>query len=532
MRQFLFLPLIFCHWQGRFIKTAIEYTTIYTAMNSHIKQLVILGGGSAGWMTAAMLSKQLGKAVAITLIESEQIGTVGVGEATIPPIQNFNKLLEIDENDFLSQCNGSIKLGIEFENWRRTNHKYMHPFGRFGLDFDYMPFPYFWLQAKLQGHKSELEHYSLAWHLANKNKFTPSGAIDSPLASAFDHAYHFDATLYAAYLRQYAEHRNVTRVEGIVEQMKKNPETGFIERLILSNGQTIEADFFIDCSGQRALLIGDELDEPLEDWSEYLFNDSAVAIQTAHMKSVSPYTRSVAHHAGWQWRIPLQTRMGNGNVYCSEFMSKGEAEQKLLDDVDGPTLTEPNHIRFKTGVRQQSWKHNCVAIGLSAGFLEPLESTSLHLIQSAIMRLVRLFPDRQCHTLLQQEFNRETYLEYVRIRDFIVLHYKATERDDSEYWRRCREMDIPESLQQRLELFKQHGHLSIHDKELFKHDNWLAVLVGQGVMPEDVAPVLLGKNQLDLDKSLASLSAQLEKLAANSLSHEMFLMKHCAHKPK
>lgn len=499
-------------------------------MSTLIKNLVILGGGSAGWMTAAMLSKQLGKSVNITLIESEQIGTIGVGEATIPPIQNFNKLLEIDEMTFLSKCNGSIKVGIEFENWLRPNHKYMHPFGSYGVDFDYMPFPYFWLQAKLNGHPSELQEYSLAWQMATNNKFTQAESINSPLAASFDHAYHFDASLYAAFLREYSEANGVVRVEGKVSNVAKNDESGFITSLTLENGQKVEADFYVDCSGQRALLIKGALEQDLEDWSDYLFNDSAVAIQTAHMKSVSPYTRSIAHKCGWQWRIPLQTRMGNGNVYCSQFMDAGEAEALLLNDVKGPTLNEPNHIRFKTGVRQQSWSNNCVAIGLSAGFLEPLESTSLHLIQSAIMRLVRLFPDAQCSEILREEFNRETYQEYVRIRDFIILHYKATQRDDSDYWNHCRNMSIPDSLQQRLELFKQHGHLSIHDKELFKQDNWLAVLTGQGVLPEAVAPIMSGKQDLDLDKTLESIKKSLKGIAANSKSHEMFLMQNCAFK--
>lgn len=503
--------------------------------SDHIKDLIIVGGGSAGWMTAAMLAKQLGPGVNIRLIESEQIGTIGVGEATIPPIQNFNRILGIDENEFLSSCNGSIKLAIQFENWRNIGHSYMHPFGKFGVDFDYMSFPYYWLkdtiEKRAQGkpHR-ELEAYSVAWHLAGNKKFTQPDTDPSSLGSRFDYAFHFDAGKYAEFLRKYSETLGVQRTEGKISKVFNSPDNGYIERLELDSGESFTADFFIDCSGQRALLLGDNLDVGFESWSQWLLNDRAVAIQTAHMSAAAPYTRSIAHHAGWQWRIPLQTRMGNGNVYSSQFMSDQEALDTLLNSVEGPTLTEPNFIKFKTGKRKEVWKHNCLAIGLSAGFLEPLESTSLHLIQTAIMRLVRLFPTKQVSQNLVNTYNQEAQSEYEMIRDFIILHYNATERDDSEYWRYCKGMALPPSLTSRLELYKEHGHLMVHDKELFKQENWMAVLAGQNVLPESVGPVMASRNQLDIDKTFDALYKSMNKIQADAKSHEMYLMKTCPFK--
>ncbi len=504
--------------------------------SQHIKNIVIVGGGSAGWMTAAMLAKQLGQRVSITLVESDEIGTIGVGEATIPPIKNFNRILGIDETEFLSFCNGSIKLAIEFENWTRIGHKYMHPFGSFAADFDYMSFPYYWLKANAEGYQRNLEEFSYAWHLASNNKFHPPSLDRNSLASTFDYAFHFDASQYALFLRNYSEGLGVKRIEGKVSNVQLCPHSGNISKLELeqnsehSGCDVLSADFFIDCSGQRALLLGDALGVGFESWQHYLLNDRAVAVQTAHMKTLSPYTRSIAHHAGWQWRIPLQTRMGNGNVYSSQYMSEQEAEALLLSSVEGPTLTEPKHIKFKTGRRQQFWQKNCVAIGLSAGFLEPLESTSLHLIQSGIMRLVRLFPDMSMSETLQQEYNNSTVKEYEAIRDFIILHYNATERDDSEYWRHCSNIDIPESLKSRIALYKEHGHLMIHDKELFKHENWMAVLAGQNVLPQSVGPVMASRNALDLNKTLESIYNNMKQTATSAVSHEMYLMKNCPFK--
>jgi tryptophan halogenase len=499
-------------------------------MNKNIESLVILGGGSAGWMTAAMLSHQLNGEINITLVESDQIGTIGVGEATIPPIQNFNRILGIDESEFLSKCNGSIKLGIEFENWGKDKTSYMHPFGKLGVDVDYIPFPYFWLKSHFSGNKKPIEFYSLANHLAKQNKFIDAQHIPEPFKSGFDHAYHFDAGLYAAYLRGYAEQRGVQRVEGRVTAITQH-SNDFIQSIILDNGEQIHADFFVDCSGQKALLLSEHLGVGLESWQKYLINNSAIAIQTAHMTAVKPYTRSIAHDLGWQWRIPLQTRVGNGIVYSDQFSDDEQALNTLLDSVEGPKLTEPNNVKFETGVKRQVWKHNCLAIGLSAGFLEPLESTSLHLIQTAIMRLVRLFPDKTCSNQLQHQYNAATKKEYESIRDFIILHYKATQRADSPYWQYCREMPIPDSLAERLSLYKEHGHLDIHDKELFKQDNWLAVLLGQFEYPMGVAPIMLGKGHINSDELMLKVEQELSQITSTGIGHESYLMKYSPYVP-
>lgn len=501
-------------------------------MTKQLSKIVILGGGSAGWMTAAMLAKQLNNQIQITLIESEKIGTIGVGEATIPPIQNFNRLLEIDENEFLSRCNGSIKLGIEFQNWGKIGDSYMHPFGKLGVDFDYMPFPYFWLQQKLRGKVADIQEFSLAWQLANKKKFCPIEAVRPELQNGYDYAYHFDATSYAAFLREYSENRGVTRVEGQVTEVNTCATSGFVTSMVMDNQNIIDADFFIDCSGQKALLLGETLKVDFNNWSEYLLNDSAVAVQSAHMQSVDPYTKSIAHSCGWQWRIPLQTRMGNGNVFSSQFMDMEQGTELLLSEIQGPTLSEPNKIRFKTGKRQKVWSKNVLAIGLSAGFLEPLESTSLHLVQSAIMRLIRLFPDKTMSATLLDEYNRATDEEYEMIRDFIILHYKATQRDDSEYWRYCSEMEIPTSLQEKLAMYLEYGHIKVRDEELFKQDNWLAVLIGQHQLPSQSAPILTGKTQFDFQQISTQITKVMEQQVAQSLSHEMYLIKHCRYKAK
>ena len=499
--------------------------------NNAIENIVIVGGGSAGWMTAAMLSQQLQGNCNITLIESEQIGTIGVGEATIPPIKMFNNILGIKENDFLKQCNGSIKLGIQFENWLQKEQAYFHQFGRFGADFDYIPFPYFWLESHKQGNPLSLQEYSPTWHMAKNNKFIPPATDKRSLFSGMDYAYHFDAGLYAAYLKQQATSKGVTAIDGIIEQVHLDNETGFIDSVQLQTGEQYKADLFGDCSGIRALLLGQALNVDFVDWSEHLLCDSAVAMQTSHVESIRPYTRSIAHHAGWQWRIPLQTRMGNGNVFSSKFMSDEEATELLSQTVTGEPLTEPRVIKFKPGRRTKFWHKNCVAVGLSAGFLEPLESTSLHLIQKAIMRLVSYFPDKSCNEVNTERYNQITTEEYEHIRDFIILHYKATERDDSDFWQYCRTMSIPESLQERMALFEQDGHLIVKDSELFKHDSWLAVLIGQGIIPKQSAPIMAFKQQVNLEQTLEAMHKNMTQTVAKIPSHEMYLAQNCRYKP-
>lgn len=496
-----------------------------------ITQLVIAGGGSAGWMTAAMLASQLQGNVRITLVESDDIGTIGVGEATIPPIKRFNTMLGIDENEFLARCNGSIKLGIQFENWGAIGDRYFHQFGRFGTDFDYIPFPYFYLKAQSDGLNLPIEEFSAAWQLAKRNKFVPPNTDPRSLFSGYDYAYHFDAGRYARFLRDYATQRGVVRQEGKIARVVKRDNDGFIQQLVLADGQVISGDFFIDCTGLRCLLLSEALGVGFVSWADYLLNDSAVAMQTSADPTLRPYTRSIAHHAGWQWRIPLQTRTGNGNVFSSRFMSDDEATQLLTSTVDGKPLTEPRIIRFQTGHRAKFWQHNCVAIGLSAGFLEPLESTSLHLIQRGIMRLLSLFPDKRCAQEDIDEYNTSTQLEYEQIRDFIVLHYHATTREDSPYWQYCRQMAIPQTLRDKLQLFKRHGHLRIDDKELFKQDSWLAVLLGQHIWPQRPAPITALKTELDIARSLQAMQRHLADTATTLSGHEQYLMKYCRFKP-
>jgi len=492
-----------------------------------IKNIVIVGGGSAGWMTAAMLAHQLESNISIALVESDSIGTVGVGEATIPPIKSFNRILGIDENDFIKKCNGSIKLGISFENWPRKNHQYFHPFGRFAVDFDYMPFPYFWQKYQASGNTTPLHEYASAWQLAKHNKFSLPAKDPKSLFSGYDYAYHFDAGLYANYLADYAKKRGVIRQEGKITQVNCHADNGFINTVTLESGQQISGDLFIDCSGANALLIEKALGVNFIDWSDNLLCDRAIAVQTSHQKSISPYTRSIAEQAGWQWRIPLQTRMGNGSVYSSQFVDDQTAMDELLSKVEGELLTDPKMIKFKVGRRESFWHKNCVAIGLSAGFLEPLESTSLHLVQRAIMRLVYLFPSKQCEAVNQKLYNQQTVEEYEHIRDFIVLHYHATERDDSEFWRYCQHMALPTALTEQLALFTTHGHLILNSKDLFKQDNWLAVLTGQNILPKAVAPIMSFKQRLDLPRTMKSILQTLESNVKQLPKHQQYLQQHC-----
>lgn len=496
-----------------------------------IQNIVIVGGGSAGWMSAAMLSKQLESRVNITLVESDDIGTVGVGEATIPPIKSFNRMLGIDENDFLKHCNGSIKLGISFENWPTQHHQYFHPFGRFAVDFDYIPFSYFWNKHRSASNAKPLQEYASAWHLAKHQKFSLPSKDPKSLFSGFDYAYHFDAGLYANYLKNFATKLGVKRQEGKVTQVDTRKDNGFISSVTLASGEQIKGDLFIDCSGSSALLIGKTLGVKFLDWSKNLLCNRAIAVQTSHQKPIVPYTRSIAKTAGWQWRIPLQTRMGNGSVHASEFIDEQTAIDELVDSVDGELLTEPRVINFEVGRREKFWDKNCVAIGLSSGFLEPLESTSLHLIQRSIMRLIYLFPNTQCDEINTQLYNKQTTVEYEHIRDFIILHYKATQRDDSEFWRYCQHMEIPDTLQNQIDLFSTHGHLDINAKDLFKQDNWLAVLTGQNILPKSIAPIMAYKQKIDLTRTMNSFYDNMDKTVQSLPSHEAYLKKYCPFSP-
>jgi tryptophan 7-halogenase len=492
-----------------------------------IRSIVIVGGGSAGWMTAAALAQNLKQDCVITLIESEEIGTVGVGEATIPPIRTFNEMLGIDEREFVKQTKGSFKLGIEFVDWAKIGHRYFHPFGPHGRDFDVVPLHQYWLRARADGETASLDDHSMAWAMARDGRFNRPSADPRSVLSTFDYAYHFDAGLYARYLRQYSEERGVVRIEGKVGDVAVNGETGFVESVTMEDGHVLAADFFIDCSGFRGLLIEGALKTGYEDWSHWLPCDRAVAMPCENVGPPTPYTRSTAREAGWQWRIPLQHRTGNGYVYCSQFMDEGRAAELLASRLDGKALGDPRPLRFVTGKRKRNWKKNVVAIGLSSGFLEPLESTSLHLIQANISKLLALFPDRSFDQATIDEFNRISSNETERIRDFLILHYKLTTRDDSELWRYTAAMDIPDTLQLKIDHFRRYGRLVAREMDLFAPASWLAVHIGQFNDPIGTDP-LADFRGIDGREWLGKLRTAMVAEASRLPKHEQFIAQHCA----
>ena len=491
-----------------------------------IKNIAIIGGGTAGWMTAAALVNALQGGCNITLVESDAIGTVGVGEATIPPLKLFNASLGIDENDFLRNTQGSFKLGIEFVNWGQNGHRYLHPFGQYGADFDIVPVHQYWLKARSEGHNAPIDEYSLACVAAYKGRFQRPMNDRRMVQSTYDYAYHLDAGLYARYLRNYSEQRGVERIEGRVEEVLQDSESGNIEGVCLEGGRKVEADFFIDCSGFRGLLIEGALNSGYEDWTHWLPCDSAVAVPCSSSDDFTPYTRSTAHDAGWQWRIPLQHRTGNGYVYCSRYINQEAAAEKLLANLDGRPLADPLFLKFRAGRRNKFWNKNCVAIGLSAGFMEPLESTSIHLIHSSINRILALLPDRDFAPLAVTEFNRITGEEYERVRDFLILHYHLTQREDSELWRYCRNMDIPDELQYRIDHFRSYGRLVSPGPELFQNPSWLAVHIGQLNWPERYDP-MVDQRGIDWKPRLDSLRKVIGEAANAMPTHRMFVRKNC-----
>lgn len=490
-----------------------------------IRRVVILGGGSSGWMTAAALAKSLQRDCEITLIESEEIGTIGVGEATIPPIKQFNQMLGIDEGEFLRRTKGSLKLGIRFVNWSAQGHEYFHPFGSYGRAFDLVQIQHFWQRARALGKAESLDDYCMAWAAAKAGRFSPPSPDPRHVLSTYDYAYHFDAALYARYLREYAEVRRVRRVEGKVLSVQQNAESGFVESLTMENGDVIEGELFIDCSGMRALLIEDTLKTGYENWNHWLPCDRAVAVPSESV-SFNPYTLSTAHGAGWQWRIPLQHRTGNGHVYSSAYMDDDQAAQILLCNIEGKALAEPRIIRFVTGRRKQCWNKNVIAIGLSSGFLEPLESTSLHLVQAGISKLLAYFPDRSFDPLVIQEFNRVAAAEVERIRDFIILHYHLTTRTDSAMWQHCAHMSIPDTLQYKIDHFKRFGRLIPGDMDLFGNASWLAVHIGQMNWPERNDP-LIDYRELDGVGYLENLRTAMAAAAQGLPTHRAWVDRHC-----
>lgn len=474
-------------------------------------------------MTAALMVKVLGKVIDITLVESEKIGTIGVGEATIPPIINFNRALGLDEREFLKATKGTVKLGIQFDGWYKEGESYMHAFGNIGKNFPFCDFHHFWLKSRMNGDTSSLWDYSLNYQAAIRNKFSSLAQIKGTNLPGLSYAYHFDAGLYAQFLRRYSEGKGVKRIEGIVKEIKVRPDSGFIDSLQLEDDQVVDGDLFVDCTGLSALLIEKTLGVGFEEWSQWLPCDSAMAVPSASVKPIAPYTRSIAHAAGWQWRIPLQHRTSNGMVYSSAHWSDDQAREALMNNLDAEALSEPKVIRFRTGRRHQQWNKNVVSLGLSSGFLEPLESTSIHLIQSAAIRLSKLFPHRGIKLQEVAEFNRQSQMEVERIRDFIILHYKANRRRDSDFWRDCEDMDIPISLGDKMELFRNTGKLFRDYDDLFTEIAWLQVMIGQGILPEDCHPLADGLSQEQMADLMASLKTLIHGTVTRLPEHGQFL---------
>ncbi|KRC78233.1 tryptophan halogenase family protein [Sphingomonas sp. Root241] len=487
-----------------------------------VKRVVIAGGGTAGWVAAAALVKQLGPLIDITLVESDEIGTVGVGESTIPTSRSFHELLGINEQAFMRATQATFKLGIAFENWGQIGDRYIHSFGEIGTRSTWMAdFHHFWLEAREQGFGGSLADYCFELQASEAGKFAKAEGLP------INYAYHLDATLYARFLRGLAEPAGVKRVEGKIARVLQHPETGFITALVLESGVNIEGDLFLDCTGFRALLIEKTLQTGYEDWTRYLATNSAFAVQTRSVGPAIPLTRAIAHEAGWRWRIPLQHRVGNGIVFCSEFMSDEDARAKLLNDIDGDPLIEPRLIRYQTGARRKVWNKNCVALGLASGFIEPLESTSIHLVKVAVTRLIQEFPFGGCHEAIANRFNDQSRHEIEGIRDFITLHYHLTQRDDSPFWDRCRTMEIPDSLAQRMALFRDDAHAYQDGNDLFRVDSWVQVLLGQGLAPTSYHRLAKMMDPDELRTALGTLKANIDKGVARMPSHQEFLAQYC-----
>jgi tryptophan 7-halogenase len=496
-----------------------------------LSRVVIVGGGSAGWMTAAALARLVPAGTAVTLVESDEIGTVGVGEATIPPLLDFNAALGIDENAFVAATQGTFKLGIAFEDWGHVGNRYVHPFGKYGRSTHGISFHQIWLRQHLLGrpetNPGAFDHYAISIEAAARGRFSKPAGDPEAVLSGLAYAYHFDAGLYAKFLRDRAEGQGVVRVEGKIAQVDQSGETGFLTAVLLEDGRRIEGDFFVDCSGFRALLIGEALGVSYRSWQHWLPCDSAVAMPSAPVAPPVPYTRSIADRAGWRWRIPLQHRVGNGHVYSSAHIDDDAARRALIAGLDGEPLAEPRVLRFTAGRREKMWDKNCVAIGLSAGFVEPLESTSIHLIQSGIFRLMALFPDRNFAPVEVEAYNRSLIDEYEHVRDFIVLHYHASTRTDSDFWNYCRTMDIPDSLAARLDLWRGKGRV-FRGANLFTEESWTAVLLGQGIIPGNADPLVAMLPVEETAAFLTHMRGIIAQTAEAMPRHEDYIARHCA----
>jgi tryptophan halogenase len=493
-----------------------------------VVDIVVVGGGTAGWMTASALVKLLPGRCRVQLVESEAIGIVGVGEATLPHIRAFNEKLGINEAEFMSRTRATFKLGIEFRDWARIGDSYIHPFGTFGSGQGEVDFHQYWLRMKHEGVEvPELEQFSAACMIARLNRFELPSTDPQRLDSTFGYAYQFDANLFAPYLRALAEGLGAKRTEGRIVAVHRNGESGDVESVELESGERIAGDLFVDCSGFVSLLLGKALGEPFQNWSKWLPADRAVAMPCRTETAVTPYTSAIAMHSGWRWRIPLQHRTGNGYVYSSAFLSDADAAEALVGAVEGEPIAGPRQLRFVAGRRERSWVHNVVGVGLSSGFLEPLESTSIYLIQAAITALLELFPGKAIADSDRDEFNRLVDLEYDRIRDFLILHYHCTERDDSEFWNYVRTMSIPDSLEEKLDLFRRRGRVVKYREGCFLDASWIAVYLGQRVFPHghdmraDAAPkeMLLG--------DMAALHREIRATAERMPDHVGHIARYC-----
>jgi tryptophan halogenase len=488
---------------------------------THPRRIVIAGGGTAGWMAAAAIARTLGRTVDLTLVESDAIGTIGVGESTIPPLVTYNRLLNINEAEFMRATQATFKLGILFDDWKEIGTRYFHSFGLTGKDHWSAGFQHFWLHGRTRGHEQPYDEYCLELIAALQGKFAhlPDDRMN--------YAYQLDSTLYAKFLRAMAEADSTRRVEGKIANVELDGESGDIAALVLDSGERIEGDLFLDCTGFRAVLIEQALHAGFDDWTHYLPCDSAIALQTENVRPAVPYTRAMAHDAGWQWRIPLQHRTGNGIVYCSRYLTKEKALERLLGNVEGQVLTEPNVLRFVTGTRRRQWYRNCVAIGLSGGFMEPLESTSIHLIQRAVLRLIRMMPQAEISARDIKEFNDQQDEDALQIRDFLILHYKATERRESAFWRQCAAMPVPDTLAQKIELFRETGRVFRKNEELFAENSWVQVMMGQGIIPRAYHPIAEKLRDEELVNLFTTLRDNVSRTVASLPEHAAYVARYC-----
>jgi len=495
--------------------------------DNRIQSIVILGGGTAGWMAAAALAKRFNPQLTrITLIESADIGTIGVGEATVPFIKEFLSSLDIDERDFMQHTQATYKLAIEFDGWKKAGASFLHPFSGYGAAISKIPFHHFWIKMMAQQQAEPLDTYCLASQIARHHKFALPKPSNNSDTSAFNYAFHFDAGLFAKYLSKLAQALGVVRIEGRVEQVMQHPDSGFIEALQLTNGETISGDFFIDCSGFRGLLIEQTLKTGYETWAQWLPCDTAVALPSSNSDALAPYTRSLACGAGWQWRIPLQHRTGNGYVYASSYISDADALTELQRNLEGDALAEPHLIKFTTGMRKQTWNKNVFSLGLASGFMEPLESTSIYMIQSGINTLIDYFPGKHWHASVMDEVNNTLRIRQEKLRDFLILHYKLNGREGEAFWDDCRHMKIPDSLAAQIELYQQSAQVSLGNLDFFRTSSWLAMFAGLDFMPEHYHPFVDNFDTQEVARELRNIASSIRSAVMPLPSHREFITRN------